>query len=174
MSQPPQQMDAGIPSSTPLTVRLRATGSANQDVELGILWGVVSLVRVGSNEDVIPYDVGVLSGPRLVDSVHPIDQLLSQPAFAAAHAENNQEEEILQPNGVEAEGEEVGSGAMSFPAFAIRDAGLYNIRVTLYRMGSAAHASAGGGDDEIMESPVASVTGAVAVQAIDTDLITVV
>jgi len=140
-------------------VSVHTVAEAHQQIELGVLWGVVSLSLVGPNEDAIPHEAGVLSGPRLVDSVRPIHDL--SPELSAVSQQLQQQ--LIQLREGEREG--TSSGVMSFPWLAIRDPGTYAIRVTLYRMG---------GSEGIASTAATSAWGgAVAVQAIDTGTITV-
>ncbi|KAK3719928.1 hypothetical protein LTR37_004051 [Vermiconidia calcicola] len=125
--QPSKGIQLGVPveKSVMLSLRLSASdqviNASNVDTER--LFAVTSLVADTRSGDRVPLEPGVLSGQKILDSVHPI------PEHCAATLARNHPCRLAL-------------GYFSFPGLLIRQAGTYRIRTTLVKTGGSADAGA--------------------------------
>ncbi|KAF2139047.1 uncharacterized protein K452DRAFT_290152 [Aplosporella prunicola CBS 121167] len=109
ITHPPTNVRLGQPLRTSVTIKLRSSSNP-QDGDLGEagrLLAVATLVARGSEGSDVPVGPGILTGPRLFDSIHP----------------------------PEVESDEV-VGYASFPDLSISQEGRYRIRIALIRVTS--------------------------------------
>ena len=75
IDQPPDQIRAGIPLGSPYTLRVdllrEFSSSGSLDRDRGRLMAVATLIAADSNASSTPIGQGILTGPRLADTVHP-------------------------------------------------------------------------------------------------------
>ncbi|GME43324.1 hypothetical protein GTA08_BOTSDO12222 [Neofusicoccum parvum] len=106
IAQPPGTARLGQPMRATVTVRLRRSRAApDSDLEDGRLLAVATLVTRGADGASVPVGPDALTGPRLFDSIHPVE---------------DEAEDVV--------------GYASFPDLAIRQEGMYMIRIALIRV----------------------------------------
>ena len=116
-AQPPKCVRPGVSLPNPLSIWLRATmsrGRATDMSEVGRLFAVATLTTCNGWSANVPVSAGVLTGQKLVDSVHPVPR-----ENTLRDIESNRGRAI---------------GYFSFPNLAIRQEGVYRIRITLIRV----------------------------------------
>lgn len=107
VAQPPSNARLGHPLRATVTIRLRCSRAApDSDLEDGRLLAVATLVARGADGADVPAGPDALAGPRLFDSIHPADE--------------SEAEDVI--------------GYASFPDLAIRQEGMYRIRIALIRV----------------------------------------
>ena len=118
-AQPPKYTRPGVALPNTLVIWLRATmshGRATDMSEIGRLFAVATLTTCNSWSASSPISAGVLTGQKLVDSVHPVPR-----ENTLRDIETNRGRAI---------------GYFSFPSLAIRQEGMFRIRITLIRVGA--------------------------------------
>lgn len=106
VAQPPRSARPGQALRATVTIRLRRSHAApDSDLEDGRLLVVATLVTRGADGADVPVGPDALTGPRLFDNIHPVEE---------------------DSEGV--------VGYASFPDLAIRHEGMYKIRIALIRV----------------------------------------
>ncbi|OJD35146.1 uncharacterized protein BKCO1_1900098 [Diplodia corticola] len=105
-AQPPGTARPGQPIRATVTIRLRRSrGAPDSDLEDGRLLAVATVVARGADGAYVPVGPDALTGPRLFDSFHPID---------------NDADDVV--------------GYAHFPDLAIGQEGMCKIRIALIRV----------------------------------------
>ena len=118
-TQPPKHIRPGIALPDSLVVWLRSitsNGRVTDMSEVGRLFAVATLTSGNNWSSGAPIGTGVLSGQKLVDSVHPV------PRESTIRDIDSSRGRAI--------------GYFSFPNLIIRQKGVYRIRVTLIRVGA--------------------------------------
>ena len=147
--QPPSNARAGYSINGTIIVRLRTTNpNPNAATEDALnLAAIASLVPgPGSTVSTDPTVLNTLLSGRRVDNIHTLADDEADGSIASMELSDSSQ----------------AVGYMRFSGLTIRQAGTYRIRITLLRMRNSSS-----------DPPVASVTGAAAVQVVDSNPIVV-
>lgn len=118
VSTPAQPIVLGTPIDISAVVSFISSKSDAETVDPSPLLAVASLISENAKGERIQLDPQSLSGPKVIDNIHPL---------SASDVQAMMRSEVLANRSV--------LGYVSFPGLVIRQVGAYRIRITLLKMG---------------------------------------